>query len=631
MDEHNKVRIQDDLYEYVNGAWLSKAEIPDDKVRVGGFNKLRDGVEKTLIGDLEAFDSGEKKIPNRTLQKALVIYKEAKDVKRRKEQGIKPVAARLNFIKSLKNMSDLNRKLPSLVKQNYPLPFQIGVEPDMKNTFVNAFVISSPSLFLPDVTYYQNEGGLIDAFSSMAKELLKYTDLGEAEQEEYLKDAIAFDKILSGYVKSQEEWADYADNYNPTATETVLGLFGEVDFGSVMERLLPCMPHKVIVYDPRYFENFSKILNTENFTMFVHWAYVTELVNATDYLSDGMRKTKLIYTSVLQGVSKLLKTKSYAYQTVDRFFSEALGIYYGKTYFGKKAKDDVISIVNELIAAYKSRLKDNEFLSEATKEKAILKLDNIKVKIGYPDRLSSLVKSLPVDESLSLYENVVQMNSKRGMDNLSKLDKPVDRDEWVMPANMVNACYNPSSNDITFPAAILQKPFYSIKQKRSENLGGIGTVIGHEISHAFDNNGALFDEYGNMKKWWTDEDYEKFKGLTRKMIDQFDGIPFANGKVNGKLVVSENIADNGGMSASLTIMHKEGNEDYKNFFINFARVWCSKTREEFQTLLLTVDVHAPGKLRANIQPRNFEEWYEAFDVKEGDGMYLAPEDRIRIW
>ncbi len=627
----DKARVQDDLYEYVNGSWLKHAKIPGDKVRIGGFSKLSDDVEKTLMKELEAFSNGERKIPNQPLERAVVIYKQAKDSTRREEEGIKPALNRLDTIAGLKNIGDLNKILPYFVKENYPLPFSVGVEPNMKNTFMNSFVISSPSLFLPDVTYYQGENGLIDVFSQMISELLKFTNLSKAEQEEYLRDAIAFDKILSGYVKSQEEWADYADNYHPMDREKACELFGDLDLNRIFKALTPIVPEEIIAYDPRFVENFSNILNEENFTLFVHWAYVTELLNATPYLSDSMREKKLIYSSVLQGVSKLPSINKYAYRTTDRFFSEVLGVYYGKKYFGKEAKTDVENIVNELIGAYKARLKDNAFLSESTKAKAIVKLDNIAVKIGYPEKLSTIGRRLPADESLSLYENIVWINSRRIMDNLSKLDKPVNRDEWVMPANMVNACYNPFSNDITFPAAILQPPFYSIEQKRSQNLGGIGTVIGHEISHAFDNNGALFDEYGNMAEWWEPEDYEKFKNLTQQMIDQFDGIPFANGTINGKLVVSENIADNGGMSAALTIMHNEGNTDFRGFFKNYAKTWCSKTRTEYETLLITVDVHAPGKLRTNMQPRNFEEWYEAFDVHEGDGMYLPPEKRIRIW
>ena len=214
---------------------------------------------------------------------------------------------------------------------------------------------------------------------------------------------------------------------------------------------------------------------------------------------------------------------------------------------------------------------------------------------------------------------------------LDRLLKPVDRTEWDMPGHMVNACYNPSSNDITFPAAILQKPFYSLQQSVSENLGGIGAVIGHEISHAFDNNGANFDENGNLKNWWTEEDFKAFKDKTKDMIEQFDGIEFHGGKVNGELVVSENIADNGGMGVTLEIMHGLEAPDYKAYFMNWARVWCMKAKEEFIQLLLSNDVHSPAVLRANMSPRNFSEWYKAFGVTENDGMYIPPEKRISIW
>ncbi len=216
-------------------------------------------------------------------------------------------------------------------------------------------------------------------------------------------------------------------------------------------------------------------------------------------------------------------------------------------------------------------------------------------------------------------------------DTLDRALKSVDRTEWVMPGHMVNACYNPSSNDITFPAAILQKPFYSLQQSVSENLGGIGAVIGHEISHAFDNNGANFDERGNLKNWWTEEDFTAFKELTQDMIRQFDGIEFHGGRVNGELVVSENIADNGGMGVTLEIMRGLEKPDYPAYFINWARVWCRKAKEEYIQLLLVNDVHSPGELRANMTPRNFPEWYASFGVTAQDGMYIPPEKRISIW
>ena len=217
------------------------------------------------------------------------------------------------------------------------------------------------------------------------------------------------------------------------------------------------------------------------------------------------------------------------------------------------------------------------------------------------------------------------------MYNFAKLDKPVDRSEWVMPGHMVNACYNPFTNDITFPAAILQAPFYSLSQTRSQNLGGIGAVIGHEISHAFDNNGAQCDENGNLKNWWTKADLRKFAAKTKTMIREFEGIELPWGKVNASFIVSENIADNGGMAVTLEMMSKLEGASYEEYFTNWAKVWCMKARPEYLALLLSVDVHAPAVLRANMQPRNFDEWYTAFGVTKRDKMYIAPGKRVVIW
>jgi Predicted metalloendopeptidase len=214
---------------------------------------------------------------------------------------------------------------------------------------------------------------------------------------------------------------------------------------------------------------------------------------------------------------------------------------------------------------------------------------------------------------------------------MEQYHKPVDRTEWLMPGQMVNACYDPSRNDVTFPAGILQAPFYSLEQTSSQNYGATGATFGHEISHAFDNDGAKFDEYGDMNNWWTDEDYAKFKALTQDMIDEFDGIPFAGGKVNGKLVVSENIADIGGLRCAIEAAKMEDDYNAKEFFISWARSWRYKANKQRAEELLATDVHAPEPLRANVHAQNMDEFYAAFNVQPGDGMWLAPEKRVSIW
>ena len=251
--------------------------------------------------------------------------------------------------------------------------------------------------------------------------------------------------------------------------------------------------------------------------------------------------------------------------------------------------------------------------------------------MGYPDELDPLYTKFSVDESASLLDNDHEFTKIILKDHYGRLTKPVDRTRWGMPAHMVNAYYNPSFNIIVFPAAILQAPFYSLDQPASANYGGIGAVIAHEISHAFDNNGAKFDEYGNMNNWWTDADLKHFQELAEKMIKQFDGLTTPAGKVNGKLVVSENIADAGGLSCALQAAKEDGSADLRAFFINWARIWCMKSSLERQKLLLAIDVHSPHELRANIQVKNLDDFYQTFNVQPGDGMYLPASERVNIW
>lgn len=300
-------------------------------------------------------------------------------------------------------------------------------------------------------------------------------------------------------------------------------------------------------------------------------------------------------------------------------------------YFGKKAKNDVEHMVHAMIQVYKNRLKQNNWLSEATKEKAILKLDKIGINVGYPDKIPAVYEKLKTKEEDSLVANVRRFLQLIRQDNFKKFKQPVDRNEWEMAASTVNAYYNGALNIIVFPAAILQAPFYSLKQSASANYGGIGAVIAHEISHAFDNNGAKFDEYGNLNNWWTKEDLAYFEKLAQGMIEEFDGLETTGGTVNGKLTVSENIADAGGLSCALEAAKNEEQTDLTAFFNNWAKIWRTKARLQYQQLLLAIDVHAPAKLRANIQLQNLDDFFTVFDIHSTDKMYRKPENRVKIW
>ena len=631
----DKVRIQDDLYNYVNGEWLETAIIPDDKPTCGGFAKLRDEVEEIMMKEFEDMSqSGQ--YPDEYLERAVKLYNVAKDGKRRKREGIRPVLADLKKIKNLKNINALNRNMKEMILNGVALPFSIGIDPDLKNTEKHCVMVSGPSTILPDTTYYKEEmkaqhDQLIALWSNMVKAIIAKTRLSKEEQELYVEDAIKFDALVASLVKSSEEWSEYVKVYNPMSTRTLSGLVKPIKLRKVLSELLGEVPETIIVAEPRYFKGFKTVFNEETFEAYKHWAYVKELLGSCHLLSQELRELASSYSRALTGVKKIQSIEKQAYNLAGTYFSEPIGIYYGKKYFGEEAKKDITEMVEEIVEQYKVRIKNNNVLSDATKEKAILKLSCMKLKMGYPDKVREIYSKLIFDENDNLYTIVSKLGRILSEEHFKKLNEPVDRSKWAMPGHMVNACYSPYVNDITFPAAILQAPFYSIHQSRSENLGGIGAVIGHEISHAFDNNGANCDEKGNLNNWWTKEDHKNFKKRTEAMVKEFEGLKLPWGEVNASLIVSENIADNGGMAVTLDLMKKLKGASYEEYFKNWAKIWCMKGKPEYLALLLRVDVHAPTILRANMQPRNFPEWYTTFNVTSKDKMYLAPSKRVVIW
>lgn len=630
-------RIQDDLYLAENENWLKDAKIPEDRTSIGSFSSLDINVEKTLIDDFNKFSSNLKPIPNKYIDNAIKIYKKALDMTTRNKQGISPIKARLEYILNLKDISDFNSKITYLYNNSYILPFNIQVDADMKNTSSNCLMFTGNSLFLPDTSYYDEENStgkqLKNVFKMMIEKEFEELDfISENQKQEIINQAFEFDNLISKYVKSQLEWSEYTKTYNPISIKDFISKLENIDISTLLKDVYKELPSKVILNETKYFDNFNTIFNKDTFPLFRSFIFVKEFNSACSLLTSKLREASYIYKNTLMGTTSLPTLEKEAYRLVSSILSEPIGIYYGENYFGKEAKEDVIKIVEGLIATYKDRLAKNTWLSNKTKQKAILKLDKMVLKIGYPDKCQEVYDLINVDDSKSLFEILFDVEKVNRDYKNSLLYKKVDRSLWLMPGHMVNACYNPFTNDITFPAAILQEPFYSLKQSRASNLGGIGCVIGHEISHAFDNNGAMCDELGNLNNWWTDKDFETFSLKTKAMIDEFDGLEIAGGKVSGELTVSENIADNGGVASGLQTLETEFKEpDYQAFFKQFGRIWGIKIRPEYQQLLLNVDVHSPAYYRANMQVRNFPEWYKAFNVTSKDKMYLPEDKRVIIW
>ena len=629
------IRIQDDLYTYVNQAKLEELIIPDDMPVAGGFAALSTDVEKLMIGEFNAM-SKEASYPNEHLARACKLFALAKDVKRKKKHGIKPALKNLAILKKLGTLRGYNLHAKELILKGIAMPISIMVEPNMKDTVHHCVMVQGPSVILPDASYYaedkaQQKEMLLNMWSGFAKQVLAIAGHSQEETDLLIQDTLAFDALVAKYVKSSEEWSEYTKMYNPMKTGRVAGMVKPLNLKKLLTDLFGFIPEEIIVAEPRYFKHFKEVFNPENFEMYKHWAYVLTLMGSCSLLSEELRDLGGGFYRALSGIAAAASPEKFAYQLASSLYSEPVGLYYGEKYFGEEAKKDITEIVQQIVATYQKRIATNDILEDATKEKAILKLSKMGLKLAYPDRVEALYEKLVFDESKSLFEIVSSLKKIRMEDNFAKLGQEVDRTHWAMPGHMVNACYDPFVNDITFPAAILQPPFYSINQTRSENLGGIGAVIGHEISHAFDSNGAKCDELGNLNNWWTKADERKFNKKVNAMVKQFDGIELPWGTVNGKFTVSENIADNGGMAVTLDIMSQTEGVSFEEYFTNWARVWCQKAKPEYQALLLQVDVHGPCYLRANMPPRNFPEWYAAFNVKKTDGMYLAPSKRVVIW
>ncbi len=625
--------IKDDFYEAVNQDWLKTAEIPSDKPATGGFQDIAENIEQLLIKQLNEMSVDESKIPEGKMKEAIAFYRLANDYDKRNSLKSEPIQDLLDRIRAIDSYQDLNQQLASWIKDGLALPFEFFVDADMKDTQKHALYLAPTALILPDKTYYDSEQGekLLQVFFDMVVELLNLTGCSQSESETIAEQALAFDRSLVPYVRTAEENADYTKIYNPRDRETVTTYSDQIDFTQAFDQLFDDTVDQVIITEPKYFENFNTFITEGHLPLLKSWMFALTVVGYARYLSEDFRQAASQYRRALSGIENIPSQEKAAFHLTLNQFDQIIGLYYGKNYFGEKAKQDVEHMVHSMIAIYKNRLKQNDWLGEATKEKAILKLDNIGINVGYPDKIPAVYKQLVTNTEDSLVANVRKFSKLAILDNFKKFKKPVDRNEWEMAASTVNAYYNGSLNIIVFPAAILQAPFYSLEQSASANYGGIGAVIAHEISHAFDNNGAKFDEYGNMNNWWTEEDLTSFEKLAQEMIKEFDGLPFAGGTVNGKLTVSENIADAGGLSCALEAAKKEDQNNLEAFFYNWAKIWRTKAKEQYQQLLLAIDVHAPAKLRANVQLQNLDDFFTVFDIKSTDGMYRKPENRVKIW
>lgn len=629
-------RIQDNLYMAVNGKWQSETTIPADKAMVSADSQLEDEIRATLTTDLTAIARGQKGTDDQPLLRAAQLFSLANDKQTRRKAGIAPVLPRLKFLESLTTLAAFKAALPDLLAQQYALPLSPWVMADMHDATVNQLHLDSWGTILPDAAMYREPSAetkeMFKVWANMAEQLLQAAGYNHMTAQAYVVDALAFDQRIAALTPTNVEFADDKNWDNPCSWDDLTASSRGCDLTGALAKLLPKVPSTVNLMTPRVYGHLDDLITEANYQQCQRAMIVNELLGDAAMLSDELRSLAGEYGRFLSGQEAPTDWTKHAFAIANQHFAEPIGRYYGQTYFGADAKADITAMVKRLIAEYERQLQANTWLSATTKQKAIAKLKTMQIKMGYPDHLFALYDHLNFAPEDDLLTACTKLSAQEQAFRFSQVGQRVDRSEWAMPGHLVNACYDPSKNDITFPAGILQPPYYALDWNEAAKLGGTGVTIGHEISHCFDNNGALYDENGTMNNWWTDADQVAFAKIVDAVAAQFDGREADGAKINGRLTVSENIADNAGMDVALQLLGKDASAAARHdFFSAYAKSWATKRRPELAKTVALSDVHAPAILRVNVPVQNFPDWYVAYGVQPSDNMYMQPKDRIMIW
>jgi len=629
-------RKQDDFYDAINETWAAQAVIPADKSRTGGFSDLADEIEELMLATTADWQAGKNVPVDEILTQFVKYHHLTNDFATRNRLGSEPVLPLLDRYAKMTSFADFAAALIDLERNGLPNALPIGVAPDFKDARTNVLWADALGTILPDTTYYapNHEQGpaLLAKWRAAQEALLPKFGFTPAQITDLLDKYLVFDARVAAVVLSQEEGAEYAKLYHPYKWADFTALAPNLPLQAFIEAMTDGQtPDEIIVPEERFWAAADQFFSEEAWPLLQAYLLVGAANAFTSYLSDEIRVLSGAYGRALSGTPEAMAPDKAAYYLAAGPYTQALGLWYAGEKFSVAAKQDVEAKVANMIAVYKERLATADWLQAETRDKAITKLNTIVPHIGYPEKLPARYYEKIVDDGATLFETAAKFRRQGIAYAWSKWHQPVDRSEWHMPAHMVNAYYDPQQNQIVFPAAILQAPFYSLSQSSSANYGGIGAVIAHEISHAFDTNGASFDENGSLNDWWTAADYAAFKERTQQVIDQFDGLESYGAKVNGKLTVSENVADLGGVAAALAAAKQEPDFSPQAFFESWATIWRQKARPEIMKLLAASDVHGPAKFRVNVIVSNFDEFYESFNVRERDAMYRKPEQRVMIW
>jgi putative endopeptidase len=644
------VRPNDNFFNFVNGTWFKNTEIPADRTRWGSFDELRQKTDVDALAILEEASKNPAYKSDTDQGKAINLYRSIMDTVARNKAGIKPLKPYLDKINKVKSVADLQKLMLEMASKGGIGFFGVGVGTDAKNSNRNVVNVGPGSLGLPDRDYYVSD----DADSKEKRQ--KYVAhvarmlafLGEKPQvaQKNAENILALEIAMSKPRLDRVERRDRRKTYNPMTVAELQKLTPAIQWESYITGLGLPKVDTVIVSQPRYMEALQTILTEnklEDWKAYMRW---TLLNDAAGKLSSEIETANWeFYSKTLSGAIKQRPRKERALQVINGATGEALGKLYVEKMFPAEAKTKAANMIKNVIKAYEIRINNLTWMSPQTKLSAIEKLNKMTIKIGYPDKwkdYSALAIQSP-EEGGTYFDNAMNISNWSFKRNIDKLNKPVDKTEWGMSPQTVNAYFNPSNNEIVFPAAILQPPFYDYKADEAVNYGGIGAVIGHEISHGFDDSGSRYNADGNLVNWWTDEDLKQFTALGTALADQYSALePLPGTKVDGKFTLGENIGDLGGINAAydgLQLYLKEngnpglidGFTPEQRLFISWATIWRSKMRDEAIKNQVKTDPHSPGMYRAYVPLLNLETFHQAFNIQPGDGMYLEPAKRVKIW
>lgn len=635
------ISAKEDFYQYATGGWQKNHPLKPEYSRYGSFDVLRENNEIRL-NELFQGLSSVKAEKGSVQQKISDLYAMGLDSTRLNAEGVNPVKPYLDALESVKDVESYVRAMADIELHGDGGCWGVYAESDMTDNSNTVLYITQSGLALGNRDYYllAENAELREGYLNFLKKI--FTLAGDEKAEQKAKDAFDFQMTIAEPSWSMIQQRDIEARYNPMTPEQLYKEYPALRFDAYLDAMGIPAQSKIILEQPSYFKALNRIVAKTNPRVLRHYLQAQLLSGACGYISDDFTDASFdFFSAQMSGIKEQKPRWKRAMQAPNSILGEAVGEMYVAKYFPEKDKQKMLQIVKNIQKGLSEHVATLDWMSEQTKARAQEKLSSFIVKIGYPDKWKDY-STLEIDAQKSYYQNLREASLWSMRDNLSKLGRPVDKTEWGMTPQTVNAYYNPTTNEICFPAGILQPPFFNPDADDAVNYGAIGVVISHEMTHGFDDQGRLFDKDGNLNNWWTEEDAASFKAKADKLVAQFDAVQIQDGLyANGSATLGENIADQGGLRIAFTAMKNsfagkepkpiDGFTAEQRFYLAYAILWGQNITPQECARLTLLDVHSLGRNRVNVSLRNLQDFFDAFDIKEGDNMFRPEEERVVIW